>query len=92
MRAARLAAAVITFAVTATAIRAAERPVVVVMIGVRPDGTKELIAIEDGYRESTESWAAVLRSLKPHSRLSAAGSQSTRRTAELTRYLQVRTL
>jgi transposase-like protein len=34
------------------------------MIGVRPDGTKELIAIEDGYRESTESWAAVLRGLK----------------------------
>jgi transposase-like protein len=34
------------------------------MIGVRPDGTKELIAIEDGYRESTESWAALLRGLK----------------------------
>jgi transposase-like protein len=34
------------------------------MIGVRPDGTKELIAIEDGYRESTESWATLLRSLK----------------------------
>jgi putative transposase len=35
-----------------------------VMIGVRPDGTKELIAIEDGYRESTESWATLLRGLK----------------------------
>jgi putative transposase len=35
-----------------------------VMIGVRPDGTKELIAIEDGYWESTESWAALLRGLK----------------------------
>jgi transposase-like protein len=34
------------------------------MIGVPRDGTKELIAIEDGYRESTESWAAVLRGLK----------------------------
>jgi transposase-like protein len=34
------------------------------MIGVRPDGTKELIAIEDGYRESAESWANVLRGLK----------------------------
>ena len=33
MRTARLAAAVITFAVTATAIRAAERPVVVVTSG-----------------------------------------------------------
>jgi transposase-like protein len=31
---------------------------------VRPDGTKELIAIEDGYRESTESWAGLLRDLK----------------------------
>jgi hypothetical protein len=26
------------------------------MIDVRPDGTKELIAIENGYRESAESW------------------------------------
>jgi len=35
-----------------------------VMIGARPDGTKELVAIEDGYRESTESWAALLRDLR----------------------------
>ena len=35
-----------------------------VIIGARPDGTKEVLAIEDGYRESTESWAHVLRSLK----------------------------
>ena len=28
-----------------------------VMIGVRADGRKELIALADGYRESTESWA-----------------------------------
>ncbi|MFZ1484782.1 IS256 family transposase, partial [Nostocoides sp.] len=35
-----------------------------VMIGVRADGTKELIAIEDGHRESTESWADLLRSAK----------------------------
>jgi transposase-like protein len=41
-----------------------DRLCALVMIGVRPDGTKELIAIEDGYRESTESWAAVLRALK----------------------------
>jgi putative transposase len=34
------------------------------MIGVRPDGTKELITVEDGYRESTESWKTVLRELK----------------------------
>jgi putative transposase len=35
-----------------------------VVIGVRADGTKELLAVEDGYRESTESWASVLRDLK----------------------------
>jgi transposase-like protein len=32
-----------------------------VMIGVRADGRKELIAVTDGYRESTESWADLLR-------------------------------
>jgi hypothetical protein len=31
------------------------------MIGVRADGRKELIALTDGYRESTESWADLLR-------------------------------
>ncbi len=35
-----------------------------VMIGARLDGTKELVAIADGYRESTESWAELLRDLK----------------------------
>lgn len=35
-----------------------------VVIGVREDGSKELLAVEDGYRESTESWASVLRDLK----------------------------
>ena len=32
-----------------------------VMIGVRADGRKELVALSDGYRESTESWADLLR-------------------------------
>ena len=32
-----------------------------VMIGVRIDGRKELIALSDGYRESVESWADLLR-------------------------------
>lgn len=41
-----------------------DRLCTLVMIGVRPDGTKELVAVEDGYRESTESWATVLRDLK----------------------------
>jgi transposase-like protein len=35
-----------------------------VVIGVRADGTKELVAITDGYRESTESWADLLRDLR----------------------------
>ncbi len=35
-----------------------------VIVGVRLDGTKELIAIADGYRESTESWAALLRDVR----------------------------
>jgi transposase-like protein/predicted kinase len=31
------------------------------MIGVRADGRKELVALADGYRESAESWADLLR-------------------------------
>ena len=38
-----------------------DRLCVLVMVGVRTDGTKELVAIADGYRESTESWAELLR-------------------------------
>ncbi len=41
-----------------------DRLCTLVMLGARPDGTKELIAVEDGYRESTESWATLLRDLK----------------------------
>jgi len=41
-----------------------DRLCLLVVIGVREDGVKELLAIEDGYRESTESWAAVMRDLK----------------------------
>jgi putative transposase len=32
-----------------------------VLIGVRADGRKELIALADGHRESAESWADLLR-------------------------------
>ncbi len=38
-----------------------ERLCTLVMMGVRPDGNKEVIAIEDGYRESADSWASLLR-------------------------------
>ena len=41
-----------------------DRLCLLVVIGVREDGTKELLAVEDGYRESTESWASVMRDLK----------------------------
>ncbi len=35
-----------------------------VILGVRADGTKELVALADGFRESTESWADLLRSCR----------------------------
>jgi transposase-like protein len=35
-----------------------------VLVGVRADGTKELVAVADGERESTDSWAEVLRDLR----------------------------
>ena len=43
-------------------IRLAEHKLcLLVMIGVRADGRKELVALTDGYRESSESWADLLR-------------------------------
>jgi putative transposase len=41
-----------------------DRLCTLVLIGARPDGTKELLAVEDGYRESEENWATLLRNLK----------------------------
>ena len=38
-----------------------DRVCTLVIIGVRTDGTKELVALSDGHRESTESWADLLR-------------------------------
>jgi putative transposase len=32
-----------------------------VVIGVRADGRNELVALADGYSESSESWADLLR-------------------------------
>ena len=43
---------------------AQDKVCLLVMIGVRTDGTKELIALADGFRESSESWADLLRSCK----------------------------
>jgi putative transposase len=41
-----------------------ERRCVLVVMGVKENGIKELIALEDGFRESTESWLSLLRNLK----------------------------
>ena len=41
-----------------------DRLCLLVVIGVREDGEKELLAVEDGYRESADSWAAVFRDLR----------------------------
>ena len=38
-----------------------ERLCLLVLVGVRADGTKELITLADGYRESAGSWADLLR-------------------------------
>jgi transposase-like protein len=35
-----------------------------VIIGVKDDGTKELVAVEDGYRESADSWYELLTDLR----------------------------
>ena len=41
-----------------------ERQCILVIIGVTVDGQKEIIAVEDGFRESKESWASVIREIK----------------------------
>ena len=41
-----------------------EKTALLCVVGAREDGTKELVGMELGYRESTESWAGVLRGLR----------------------------
>jgi transposase-like protein len=41
-----------------------EKTALLCVVGAREDGTKELLAMEVGYRESAESWASVLRDLR----------------------------
>jgi hypothetical protein len=62
-----------------------DRLCTLVMIGVRADGTKELLAVEDGYRESTESWATVLRDLQAPGPPGARGGRRRQRAGLLGR-------
>ena len=41
-----------------------EKTALLCVVGAREDGVKELLGMELGYRESTESWSGVLRSLR----------------------------
>lgn len=41
-----------------------DRQCILVMMGATSDGRKELVAIQDGYRESKESWQGLIRDLK----------------------------
>lgn len=41
-----------------------DKAAVLVVIGALRDGTKEVLALRSGYRESEESWSEVLRDLK----------------------------
>ena len=41
-----------------------DRQCILVVMGATPDGKKELIAVEDGYRESKESWLSIIRDIK----------------------------
>jgi len=41
-----------------------ERPCLLIIMGALEDGTKELVAVWDGHRESKASWLEVLRDLK----------------------------
>ena len=45
-------------------VRMDERLCLLVIIGVTEYGTKELVAVEDGFRESTASWTEVLTGLR----------------------------
>lgn len=45
-------------------VRDGERRCVLVVMGVDEKGNKVLLSLEDGFRESTESWLSLLRKLK----------------------------
>jgi putative transposase len=59
------------------------RTCVLVLVGATEEGTKELLAIVDGFRESKDSWADLLRDLKAHGLTRGAQTGHRRRFAWL---------
>jgi putative transposase len=49
-----------------------DRQCILVLIGADAEGRKELLAIEDGYRESTQSWRELLLRLRDENGLATA--------------------
>lgn len=43
-----------------------ERPCLLIIVGTLEDGSKELVGLYDGTRESKDSWLEVMRDLKAH--------------------------
>jgi len=62
-----------------------ETACLLVVIGVMRDGRKELLALAPGYRESTESWSAVLRELKARGLEAPQALRRRRRRGDLGR-------
>jgi putative transposase len=54
-----------------------ERQCVLVLIGADADGRKELLALEDGYRESAQSWRELLLRLRDENGLAAPPALAT---------------
>jgi putative transposase len=54
-----------------------DRQCVLVLIGADADGRKELLALEDGYRESTQSWRELLLRLRDENGLTLAPTLAT---------------
>jgi len=48
-----------------------QKQCILVLMGATPDGQKELIAVQDGYRESEQSWSELLTDLKQRGLASA---------------------
>jgi len=54
-----------------------DRQCILVLMGADADGRKELLAIEDGYRESTQSWRELLLRLRDENGLEVAPELAT---------------